>query len=501
MPKRLLLATLLTLSPLLHAQAATTLNGFWEFRDPHAGVAFFHLTQTGDTITGSEEDHKVPVTGTLKGSTLHLTYSTKFYEENHIRIFDGTRLPDGTFALTGTGPGFNPGEIRHVTGNLHPVDRAVVYPPILPLPPVQNLPDNGLARTPPMGWNSWNHFSDQIDDKTVRQMADLLVSTGMARAGYNYVVVDGGWSSYRDKNGNITGTGRFPNMKALADYVHSKGLKIGIYSGPGPQTCSGYTGSYGHEVEDARTFAAWGYDYLKYDWCSANRIYPHDVEHLRGTTQKMAQALAATGRPIVFSLCEYGWGDVQTWAADAGANLWRTTGDITDNWKAMDKIGFNQFALAPYAKPGHWNDPDMLEVGNGGMSADEYRYHITLWALLRAPLMAGNDLRTMTPETLAILTNPEVIAIDQDPTAQPVQRQPPQGKGEILVRPLAHGTAIALFNRGETPTRITYDLGKATQAHDVWTHLPLPTDRPYTYTLEPHSVILIYSGGPTAITK
>lgn len=196
-----------------------------------------------------------------------------------------------------------------------------------------------------MGWNSWNKFHDKFDDATVREMADAMVASGMRDAGYTYIVVDEGWSSYRDSSGNIVGNARFPNMKALADYVHSKGLKIGLYSSPGPQSCGGYMGSYGHEKQDAETFASWGVDYLKYDWCSAFGIYQPTQADLQGAYQKMGEALPATRRPIVYSLCEYGLGDVWTWGADAGGNLWRTTFDISDNWRSMERIGFAQLVL------------------------------------------------------------------------------------------------------------------------------------------------------------
>ena len=303
-------------------------------------------------------------------------------------------------------------------------------------------------------------------------------------------MVDEGWTSGRDANGNIVGNGKFPNMKALADYVHSKGLKIGIYSSPGPQSCSGkmgggYQGSYGHEEQDARTFAEWGYDYLKYDWCSAGSVYGSTREEERGAYQKMGEALLKTGRPMVYSLCQYGAADVWKWGAKTGGNLWRTTSDIADRWDSMERIGFAQIDIAGYAQPGHWNDPDMLEVGNGGMTADEYRTHMSLWCLLSAPLMAGNDLRTMTEETKSILMNPDAIAIDQDREPKPVERLSQQGKSEVLVRPLSgNAFAVGLFNRGDQPAEIgfrwdalKFDTGlygfRRLQAQDLWKHEPV----------------------------
>jgi alpha-galactosidase len=328
-----------------------------------------------------------------------------------------------------------------------PVAESEMNPPARIEPPaVRDVTYNGLARTPPMGWNSWNHFAERVDDAVVRQTADAMVSSGMAAAGYLYINIDDTWEGGRDSKGNIVPNRKFPDMKALADYVHSKGLRLGIYSSPGPVTCGGYEGSYGHEEQDARTYAGWGIDYLKYDWCSAGRIYP--TTELRAIYQKMGEALQSSGRPMVLSLCEYGMVDVWTWGPKVGGNLWRTTGDISDNWKSMSDIGFNQGRLAPYAGPGHWNDPDMLEVGNGGMTVEEYRTHFSLWSMLAAPLMAGNDLRSMSAETREILTNREVIAIDQDALGREAVRVSDADGVEVWVRTLADGGhAVGVFNR------------------------------------------------------
>ena len=321
-------------------------------------------------------------------------------------------------------------------------------PPSQMLPAMAVVRANGLAATPPMGWSSWNHFGDGIDDADVRGIADALAGSGLAKAGYVYVNIDDGWEGGRDAAGNIVPNAKFPNMKALADYVHSRGLKLGLYSSPGPLTCGGYEGSFGHEDQDARTFASWGVDYLKYDWCSAARVYS-DAD-LEQAYQWMGQALARCGRPIVYSLCEYGMRDVWTWGPRVGANLWRTAGDIQDNWRSMSEIGFDQSRLAPYAGPGHWNDPDMLEVGNGGMTATEYRTHFSLWCMLAAPLILGNDVRTMAPDTLAMLSNREVIAIDQDPLGRQGRRVASSGGIEVWTKPLADGgEAVAVFNRND----------------------------------------------------
>lgn len=314
-----------------------------------------------------------------------------------------------------------------------------------------------LAATPAMGWNSWNHFADRVTDADVRAAADAIVSSGMKDAGYIYVNIDDTWEGKRDAQGNITTNSKFPDMKALADYVHSKGLKIGIYSSPGPKTCGGYEGSYQHEEQDAKTYAAWGFDYLKYDLCSYSKIMkaeaPNDqakqYEMMRAAYEKMHRALEATGRPIFFSLCQYGFDSVWKWGPKVGGNSWRTTDDIQDSYMSMSNIGFAQAGLSPFAAPGHWNDPDMLEVGNGKMNKNEYRTHMSLWALLAAPLLAGNDLSKMTDETKAILLNKGVIAIDQDPLGRQGDRVSANGPFEVWSKPLADGSlAVGLFNRG-----------------------------------------------------
>jgi alpha-galactosidase len=325
--------------------------------------------------------------------------------------------------------------------------------PAVTLPALEELPANGLASTPPMGWNSWNKFRTRIDDKTVREIADTIVSSGMKDAGYVYINIDDGWQWKRDEAGVLQPNPNFPDMKALAGYVHGKGLKIGIYSSPGPRTCGGFEGSYGHEDIDAKTWAAWGMDYLKYDWCSASRVWKD--EDMQAVYQRMGQALRRAGRPIVYSLCQYGRNNVQAWGPRVGGNLWRTTGDIRDAWQSMTTIGFSQGPLAAYAKPGHWNDPDMLEVGNGAMSHAEYQTHFSLWALLAAPLLAGNDLRSMTPETKAVLLNKELIAVDQDKLGKAGARVSVNGVTEVWARPLEGGSyAVGLFNRGEAEAEV-----------------------------------------------
>jgi alpha-galactosidase len=282
----------------------------------------------------------------------------------------------------------------------------------------------------------------------------------------------------------------------VADYVHGKGLKIGIYSSPGPKTCAGYEGSYGHEEQDAQQYAAWGFDYLKYDWCSAEKVYPRS--QMIDVYKKMHNALVRTGRPIVFSLCQYGYGRVWRWGASVGGNLWRTTEDINDHYDRMSVIGFDQDGLEPFAGPGHWNDPDMLEVGNGGMKYDEYVTHMSLWVLLAAPLLAGNDLSKMTPETLSILTNREAIAVDQDSKGVQGRRIAREGPLEVWAKALADGSvAVGLFNRSESSAPISVnfkDIGVASNAtvRDLWQHKDLGSlSGSYTQEVPRHGAALI----------
>jgi alpha-galactosidase len=341
---------------------------------------------------------------------------------------------------------------------------------------------NGLALTPPMGWNTWNKFACNVNEKLIRSAADAMASSGMKEAGYTYVVIDDCWQGERDAAGNIQPDAKkFPSgMKALGDYIHAKGLKFGIYSDAGTKTCAGFPASRGHEFQDAKQYAAWGVDYLKYDWCNT------DSQDAQSSYLNMSQALQASGRPIVFSLCEWGNSKPWLWARNIG-NLWRTTGDITDQWDGVHPKGYTmgmlrivdmQAELAPYAGPGHWNDPDMLEVGNGGMTDSEYRAHFSLWAMFAAPLMAGNDLAAMSPATKAILTNKDVIAVDQDPLGVAASRVWKDGDAEVWVRPLkGGGRAVLLFNRGEASRKIAvtweqlhYPAGLSAAVRDLWLH-------------------------------
>jgi alpha-galactosidase len=320
------------------------------------------------------------------------------------------------------------------------------------------------ALTPQMGWNSWNKFQGSVSEQLIRETADAMATNGMKAAGYQYVNIDDLWQApQRDARGNIlSDPTRFPSgIKALADYVHSKGLKLGIYSDAGAHTCGGRPGSRDHETQDAQAYASWGVDYLKYDWC--------DVDGLQAPAayQKMSDALRATGRPIFFSLCEWGTSKPWTWAKGVGQS-WRTTGDI---YASFDQVkhhtGYNDYGvlaildmqagLRKYAGPGHWNDPDMLEVGNG-MSANEDRAHFTLWCFLDAPLISGNDLRHMNPETLKILTDKDVIALNQDPLGIEALKYSAQDGVEVWFKPLAHGAwAMCVLNRNKEPRQISFD--------------------------------------------
>lgn len=310
-----------------------------------------------------------------------------------------------------------------------------------------------LAKTPSMGWNSWNKFGCNINEHLIKEIADAMVKNGMKDAGYEYIVIDDCWQIARDKHGNIIADPkRFPSgIKALADYVHSKGLKFGLYSDAGTYTCQKRPGSRGYEYQDARTYASWGVDYLKYDWCS------HGKQNSEASYKLMRDALYAAGRPIVFSICEWGTTKPWLWARDIG-NLWRTTEDIQDCWDCINDwggIGWTlildkQSGLEQYAGPGHWNDPDMLEVGNGGMSDKEYRAHFSMWCMLSAPLMAGNDIRNMSESIKNILTNKEVIALDQDPLGKQGFKYGDFGDYEIWVKFLKDDElAIAFLNRGD----------------------------------------------------
>ena len=365
--------------------------------------------------------------------------------------------------------------------------------------------DNGVGRTPPMGWNSWNKFAcSGINEQVIRASADAIASNGMKDAGYQYVNMDDCWQTSRDAAGNIVADPqKFPSgIKAVADYVHSKGLKFGIYTDAGTKTCAGRPGSMGHEYQDAMQYAAWGVDYVKEDWCST---LPGQSSESSYTL--MRNALAATGRPILFSLCEWGSTKPWLWATSVG-NTWRSTGDIKDCWdcgKPHQGNGVLQIMdqmdpLYSYAGPGHFNDPDMLEVGNGSMTNDEYRVHFSMWALFSAPLLAGNDLQHMTPEVRDILLNKDVIAIDQDPMGIQGHRVHKDGDMEVWSKQLADGgRAVALVNRASSPATISADWGDIgypanlqASVRDLWSHKDLPSHTgSFSAQVPSHGVVMV----------
>lgn len=359
----------------------------------------------------------------------------------------------------------------------------------------RNLIDNGLGRTPPMGWNSWNHFGCNIQEKLIRETADAMVTSGLAALGYQYINLDDCWAELnRDSKGNfVPKASAFPaGIKALADYVHAKGLKLGIYSDAGTQTCSKtMPGSLGHEEQDAKTFASWGVDYLKYDNCFNTGTSPKERYPI------MSKALLNSGRPIFFSLCEWGQEDPATWAPKIG-NSWRTTGDINDNWNSMTSLADQNDKWASYAGSGGYNDPDMLEVGNGGMTTEEYRAHFSIWALAKAPLLIGCDIRAMDKITFEILGNKEVIAVNQDKLGVQGKKVKKEGDLEVWAGPLSgNRVAVVLWNRGSSKATVTAnwsDIGlklnhsTVVNARDLWQRKTiLPINGQIAANLESHA--------------
>ncbi|HTY86459.1 MAG TPA: putative Ig domain-containing protein [Candidatus Acidoferrum sp.] len=391
-----------------------------------------------------------------------------------------------------------------------------------------------IALTPPMGWNSWNCFASAVSEDKVKRAAEAMVKSGLAQHGWTYINVDDYWQNhrdakdptlrgpFRDAKGNIVPNSRFPDMQGLADYIHGLGLKAGLYSSPGPWTCGGCAGSWQHEEQDARQYAQWGFDYLKYDWCSygsiasgkvtntlniplwgkkatndAGAIYPYKV---------MGDFLRRQPRDIVFSLCQYGMADVWKWGAGVGGNCWRTTGDITDTWKSMSGIGFKQDRAAPYAGPGHWNDPDMLVVGQVGwgklhptrLTPDEQYTHLSLWCLLAAPLLIGCDLEQLDDFTLNLLGNDEVLAVDQDPLGRQATCISSNGATCVFAKNLEDGAlAVGLFNTGtnSSPVVAAWSDLKLTgrqRVRDLWRQRDLGGfEEKFEAPVAPHGVVLV----------
>ncbi len=372
--------------------------------------------------------------------------------------------------------------------------------------------DHKLALTPPMGWNSWNVWAGAVDAEKVRAAADAMVKSGLAAHGFQYVNIDDTWEAGRDAHGEIQTNEKFPNMKALADYVHSKGLKLGIYSSPGPKTCGGYEGSYQHEEQDAKTYAKWGIDYLKYDWCSYGGIaQDNSLAELQKPYRVMRDALDKADRDIVYSLCQYGMGNVWEWGAQVGGNCWRTTGDINDSWGSLYGIYTSQDGHEKYAGPGHWNDPDMLVVGRVGwgsphpshLTPNEQLLHISMWCLFSSPLLIGCDMSRLDNFTLALLSNDEALEINQDPLGKPAGRRSRNGMLEVWARPLWDGTtAVGLLNNGTEPAVVTAnweDLGLHGRqpVRDLWLHKNVGTaEGKYSVQVPAHGAVLVKIGRP-----
>jgi alpha-galactosidase len=369
-----------------------------------------------------------------------------------------------------------------------------------------------LAQTPPLGWNSWNAWARAVDAQKIRDAADWMVKTGLAAHGFAYISIDDAWMGERDARGEIQTNAKFGDMKALAEYVHGKGLKIGIYSSPGPTTCQNLPGSYQHEAQDAATYAKWDIDLLKYDMCSYGQLIKDKSD--RGEQMKpyriMGDALRSAPRDLVYSICQYGVGGVEQWGPTVGGNYWRTTGDIRDSWESMSKIGFSEAGLEKWAGPGHWNDPDMLVLGMLGwgvalhrtrLTPQEQLTHVTLWSLLSAPLLLGCDLSQLDKFTIDLLTNDDVLDVDQDPLGKQAARRSQEGLLEVWAKPLADGTVAAgLFNRGLQEARVTAkwsDLGLEGKQNvrDLWRHKDLGAfDQAFATAVPAHGAVLVRIG-------
>jgi alpha-galactosidase len=376
---------------------------------------------------------------------------------------------------------------------------------------------DALARTPPMGWNSWNVWGPAVDAARVLAAAEGLERSGLAAHGYQYVVIDDAWMGTRAADGTLRSNEKFPDMRALADAVHARGLKLGIYSSPGPRTCEGFAGSYQHEASDAATFASWGVDFLKYDWCSYEDIArDHSLPELQKPYLLMRDALARVDRDIVYALCQYGYGDVWQWGAEVGGHLWRSSGDLLDQWANLESVGFRQAGRERWTRPGEWNDTDMLVVGTLGwgpnlrptrLTRNEQILHLSLWSLQAAPLFIGADLSRLDEFTLAVLTNDEVIDVDQDPLGKAAHRVWRDARREVWARPLHDGTlAVGLFNRGLAPAEVTVEwpqlgLRGAQPVRDLWRRAAAGTfTEKFTATVPRHGAVLVKVGKPQGVT-
>ena len=467
--------------------AAPSIDGTWEviigrLADGRDLKAYFVLRQEQGRLTGKAvhygmdfqlRDGRIEgdafsfedlasVEGRLEGDRLIFTAN---YEDDapYSQVLDNTVLKV---------PSLPTGRRREFVARRVPSGTEAA-PPRIELPLLHKLPSNGLVPTPPMVWGAWYGFTIGITDPMIREMADALASSGLRDAGFNVLNMEVGWTGQRDARGRLSANPKFPDMKGLADYVHSRGLKLGICTSPGPVDCTGYIGSHGHEEQDAKTFAEWGIDYIKHDLCSANAIYdPREHQRLY---QKMGAALQASGRPIVYSLCQYGEAQVWRWGADVGGNLWRVSSDVYDTWESIHYIGFELGDLAGFARPGHWNDFDYLMVGQGNLSDDEYRTQMTQWCMHASPLITSVDPRRLTQLEKSILLNKELIAVDQDARGVAGRRVARHGSTQIWLRPVSGGYVAALYNLGESPATLTLEpakLGIANAAHvrDLWAH-------------------------------
>ena len=445
----------------------------------------------GPTIFGARPGHlvfyRVPVTGELP------------IELSAVGVPDGLMFDSVSHLLTGSLPSAGTYLVTFRAKNTRGVAEKKLKVVI----------GDTLALTPPLGWNSWNCFAGNVDAAKIRSAADAMVSSGLIEHGWTYINIDDTWEGDRDPMGFIQPNDKFQDMKALAEYVHNKGLKIGLYSGPGPKTCAGFEASWKHEQQDAAQYAAWTYDYLKYDWCSYGSVVDKslsELEQCETPYRVMNAALRAQNRDIVFSLCQYGMCHVWEWGQSVGGNCWRTTGDITDTWHSMCANGFSSVGHEKYAGPGHWNDPDMLVVGNLGwgnvrpcqLTPNEQYTHISLWCLLDSPLLIGCDMSRLDDFTKALLSNDEVLEVNQDELGQQAARVAKSGNLEVWAKDMADGSkAIGLFNRGPAATTMTVnwsDVGWANKhrVHDLWRQQDLGefTDS-FSGTVPRHGVLLV----------
>jgi len=496
-------------------------------RDQSCRVTYrFDFDQTPQTLIETEETPYVltppsppeprincaPVTGARPRRPFLFTVATS---GERPLTFSARRLPpylkidSKTGIITGTPVQSGRYRVRITARNRHGTDQKRISIVI----------GDRISLTPPMGTNSWNCWGLSVSQEKILQTARALVETGLVRYGWSYINIDDGWSvpadseaPGRDRNGRILPNGKFPDMQKLAAEIHRLGLKLGIYTSPGPVTCGGYTGSYGHEAQDARTFASWGVDFLKYDWCSYEEVAEdHTVDQLKKPFVLMGEILAELKRDVVFSICQYGMGQVWEWGAEAGGNLWRTTGDITDTWESMSNIGFGQADSASYAGPGHWNDPDMLVVGWVGwgprlhptrLTPDEQYTHISLWSLMAAPLLIGCDLERMDRFTLNLLTNREVLAVNQDPAGKQGYPVIKEEGIQVWKKPLAdENQAVGIFNLDPVNRDYTLDLQeldvfRPVRLRDLWRQRDLGVfDDLLKVKLPAHGVILLKMSG------